>query len=76
MNAVFSLKKSKELLRKALLETNVIDWKQKCFLFTATHEDFSDVLLEVLTEKNFKLHPDVTNNYFKLKEECVKIEYQ
>lgn len=74
--ALFTLEQSKDVLKKVLLETNLIDWSQKTMLFSAMHEDFSDVLLTVLKEKNLEFSSNVTCNYFKPKEECFNIEFQ
>lgn len=71
---IFCLKQSKELLKKILLETKVIDWNQKVIEFGGIQMDFSDILLTTLKESNRIYHARISYNYFKRKEECLDIE--
>lgn len=67
---------SKKLLKKVLLETKEIDWNQKVLIMKAAQGDTSDVLLDILSEKQRKFMYYISCNYFKPKEECIKTEFQ
>lgn len=75
---LFSFKENRELLKKCLLETELIDWTQKVF-FSFIHENFYPAVDQVFQEKK-KLYSEmivknsVDRFYVKPKEACAKVE--
>ncbi|XP_001607620.2 glycine N-acyltransferase-like protein 3 [Nasonia vitripennis] len=77
VTTVFAFKESKDVLKQAINETKIIKW-DKGVLFNSVHEHFVDVVEEFLDKikkrKNIQIIKDVTNYFFKSKEDCAKQE--
>lgn len=68
---VFAIEESMDLLRRALLETNIIDWKE----MTVMGLGFEELLEDIFQMKNVIVQKKYVANYrYKTKEKCGRAE--